>query len=92
VISCPSCGRVEIDLVSIAKEVEKQVVGMRKPLNIAVMGCVVNGPGEALEADYGIAGGKGIGLIYKNGKMIRRVREEELVKALLSEIKEGEET
>ena len=90
VISCPTCGRVEIDLIKTAVEVERRIAKLGKPLRIAVMGCVVNGPGEAQEADYGIAGGKGIGLIYRKGQMVRRVKEEEMVEALFEEIRRGE--
>lgn len=86
VISCPTCGRCEIELVKIAREVNDAVRGIKKPLRVAVMGCAVNGPGEAKNAHLGIAGGKGKGLIFKNGIIIRRVKEGELVKALLEEI------
>ncbi|MBA1333896.1 MAG: (E)-4-hydroxy-3-methylbut-2-enyl-diphosphate synthase (flavodoxin) [Firmicutes bacterium] len=86
VISCPTCGRCEIELVKIAQEVNDAVRGIKKPLKVAVMGCAVNGPGEAKNADLGIAGGKGKGLIFKNGMIIRRVKEGELVSALLEEI------
>jgi (E)-4-hydroxy-3-methylbut-2-enyl-diphosphate synthase len=90
VVSCPTCGRVEIDLIKTALEVEKRIAKVGRPIRISVMGCVVNGPGEAQEADYGIAGGKGIGLIYRKGQMVRRVKEEEMVEALLEEIRKGE--
>lgn len=86
IISCPTCGRTEIDLVNLAKKVERAVSGMDKQITIAVMGCAVNGPGEAREADIGIAGGKGMGLIFKKGKLVKRVSEEKLLDALLSEI------
>ena len=89
-VSCPTCGRCEIDLIPIAEEVERRLRQIRTPLKVAVMGCVVNGPGEAQEADYGIAGGKGIGLIYRKGQIVRRVKEEEMVEALLEEIRKGE--
>jgi (E)-4-hydroxy-3-methylbut-2-enyl-diphosphate synthase len=85
-ISCPTCGRTEIDLIGIAKEVETRLSNVHKNIKIAVMGCAVNGPGEAREADIGIAGGKGEGLIFKKGKIIRKVREEDLVEALMEEI------
>ncbi|HZK42794.1 MAG TPA: flavodoxin-dependent (E)-4-hydroxy-3-methylbut-2-enyl-diphosphate synthase [Syntrophomonadaceae bacterium] len=85
-ISCPTCGRCEIDLINIAKQVDKQLRGIDKPLKIAVMGCVVNGPGEAREADFGIAGGRGQGLIFKKGEIVRKVKEDELVSELLKEI------
>lgn len=85
-ISCPTCGRTQIDLISIANEVERLCRGIDKNLKVAVMGCVVNGPGEAREADVGIAGGKGEGLLFKKGEIIRKVKEHELVSALMEEI------
>ena len=85
-ISCPTCGRTEIDLISIARQVEKECEQIQKNIKVAVMGCVVNGPGEAREADIGIAGGKGEGLLFKKGKIIRKVPEHLLVQALLDEI------
>lgn len=85
-ISCPTCGRTEIDLIGIAEKVEAKVSDLDKNITIAVMGCVVNGPGEAKEADIGIAGGKGVGLIFKKGEIIKRVKEEELVDELINEI------
>lgn len=86
IVSCPTCGRCEIDLLSVAEEVERRVAGMREPLKIAIMGCVVNGPGEAAEADIGIAGGRGLGILFRRGKPVRKVKEEELVEVLLQEI------
>lgn len=86
VISCPTCGRTEIDLIGLAKQVEAYVKDIQKPLKVAVMGCVVNGPGEAKEADYGIAGGDGCGIIFKKGEIVKRVNEGDLLKALLDEI------
>ncbi|MBO8127579.1 MAG: flavodoxin-dependent (E)-4-hydroxy-3-methylbut-2-enyl-diphosphate synthase [Peptococcaceae bacterium] len=85
-ISCPTCGRTAIDVISIAAEVEDKLQNITKPLKVAVMGCVVNGPGEAREADVGIAGGKGVGLVFRKGKPVRRVPEGQLVTALLEEI------
>ncbi|MDD4766010.1 MAG: flavodoxin-dependent (E)-4-hydroxy-3-methylbut-2-enyl-diphosphate synthase [Desulfotomaculaceae bacterium] len=85
-ISCPTCGRTEIDLIKIAGEVEKKLQRVDRPLKIAVMGCVVNGPGEAREADVGIAGGRGFGLIFRKGEVIRKVPEDSLVDELLKEI------
>lgn len=85
-ISCPTCGRTEIDLISLANEVEKKCMDMNKNIKIAVMGCVVNGPGEAREADIGIAGGKGVGLIFKKGEIIKKVPENQLLETLLQEI------
>jgi len=85
-VSCPTCGRCEIDLINIAHEVETRLSNLALPLKIAIMGCVVNGPGEAREADLGIAGGKGYGLIFRKGEIIKKVKEEELVDALLLEV------
>lgn len=85
-VSCPTCGRTEIDLISIANEVEEKCKSIDKNIKVAVMGCVVNGPGEAREADLGIAGGKGVGLVFKKGEIIRKVNEDELVSALMEEI------
>lgn len=82
-ISCPTCGRTQIDLINIAKEVENRLESCNKPIKVAVMGCVVNGPGEAKEADIGIAGGIGEGLIFKKGKIIKKVKEEDLVEELI---------
>lgn len=84
--SCPTCGRTEIDLIAIANEVEKRCQNLKKNIRVAVMGCVVNGPGEAKEADIGIAGGKGVGLIFKKGKILKKVPESQLVEALIDEI------
>lgn len=85
-ISCPTCGRTQIDLISIANEVEKRCASCKKDIKVAVMGCVVNGPGEAREADIGIAGGNGVGILFKKGELIRKVPEESLVDALMDEI------
>ena len=85
-ISCPTCGRTQIDLIRIATEVEAAVSKMDKHIKVAVMGCAVNGPGEAREADVGIAGGDGVGLIFRKGEIIKKVPEEDLVAALLREI------
>ena len=85
-ISCPTCGRTEIDLIGIAKEVEERLDKINKDIKVAVMGCVVNGPGEAREADIGIAGGKGKGIIFRKGEIIKTCKEEELVKELMKEI------
>jgi len=83
IVSCPTCGRTKIDLISLAGEVEKLLADVKKPIKVAVMGCVVNGPGEAREADIGIAGGNGEGLIFHKGQILRKVPE----KMLLSELK-----
>ncbi len=85
-VSCPTCGRTQIDLISIANEVEDKLKDIDKPLKVAVMGCVVNGPGEARDADIGIAGGKGEGLIFRKGEIVRKVKEKEIVSELLKEI------
>lgn len=85
-ISCPTCGRTQIDLISIANEVERRCQGIQKNIKVAVMGCVVNGPGEARDADVGIAGGKGVGLVFRKGEILRKVPEGELVEALMQEI------
>ena len=85
IISCPTCGRTEIDIIALTKKVEKRMQQFRnRNLTIAVMGCVVNGPGEAREADYGIAGGKGEGLIFKKGEIVKKVKENRLVEELVS--------
>lgn len=86
-ISCPTCGRTRIDIIKIAKEIENLLKNNKSNLKVAVMGCVVNGPGEAKEADIGIAGGDGYGVIFKKGKVFKKVEEENLVKELVSEIK-----
>jgi (E)-4-hydroxy-3-methylbut-2-enyl-diphosphate synthase len=86
VIACPTCGRLEVDLFKIAGEIEQATSHIKMPLSLAVMGCAVNGPGEAREADLGVAAGRGNGMIYRQGKAIRRVNEEEIVPALLEEI------
>ena len=86
IVSCPTCGRCEIDIRGLATEVETLLKDIKKPITVAVMGCIVNGPGEAREADVGIAGGKGTGLLFKKGKIVRRLKEKELLKALMEEI------
>ena len=86
-ISCPTCGRTRIDIIKISKEIENLLKNNKSNLKVAVMGCVVNGPGEAKEADIGIAGGDGYGVIFKKGKVFKKVEEENLVKELVSEIK-----
>jgi len=85
-ISCPTCGRTCIDLPTIAAEVEKRLASIERPIHVAVMGCVVNGPGEAREADVGIAGGKGEGLVFRKGEILRKVPEQNLVEELFKEI------
>ncbi|MEG0730505.1 MAG: flavodoxin-dependent (E)-4-hydroxy-3-methylbut-2-enyl-diphosphate synthase, partial [Cetobacterium sp.] len=88
IISCPTCGRTEIDLIGLTKEVEKEFGGLSSKIKIAVMGCVVNGPGEAKEADYGVAGGKGVGVLFKKGKIFKKVNEEDIIEELKKMIKE----
>ena len=85
-ISCPTCGRTRIDLVGLAKQVEEKLRDVHKPIKVAVMGCVVNGPGEAREADIGIAGGDGEGLLFKKGQILRKVPEDQLLTELMKEI------
>ena len=86
VVSCPTCGRTQIDLIGLATKVEKMVADFDLDLKVAVMGCVVNGPGEAREADIGIAGGIGEGLLIKKGEIIKKVKEEELLDTLRQEL------
>ncbi len=85
-VSCPTCGRTRIDLIGTAKKVEEAVKNIDKDITVAVMGCVVNGPGEAREADLGIAGGDGCAMIFKKGKILRKIKEEDIVSELLAEI------
>jgi (E)-4-hydroxy-3-methylbut-2-enyl-diphosphate synthase len=90
VVSCPTCGRCEIDLIGLVEQVESALLTETRPLHLAIMGCVVNGPGEAREADIGIAGGKGHGVLFKGGKVVRKVREDKLVETLLEEVEAHE--
>ena len=90
-ISCPTCGRTQIDLFSLAETVENYVQTMVTPLKVAVMGCVVNGPGEAREADIGVAGGNGVGIIFKKGKIWKKVDEKELMEVFMAELRKMEE-
>ena len=85
-VSCPTCGRTKIDLIGIAKEAEKRLANVNKDITVAIMGCVVNGPGEAGNADIGIAGGDGCGVLFKRGEIISRLNENELLNALCEEI------
>ena len=85
-IACPTCGRLEIDLEAIIAEMEKRLAGRKTPVKVSILGCVVNGPGEAREADLGIAAGKGKGVIFKRGEIVRHVLEHEMVDALMEEI------
>jgi len=86
-ISCPTCGRAEIDVIPLAARVEQRLLSVKTPLKVAVMGCVVNGPGEAQEADVGVAGGKNVGLLFKKGKIIRRLPPEDLEEPLIEEVR-----
>ena len=85
-ISCPTCGRCQVDLIGLAKQVEERIATLRKPLKVAVMGCVVNGPGEAADADIGVACGDGVGIVFSQGKTVRKVDEADIVDALMEEI------
>ncbi|MDD2542153.1 MAG: flavodoxin-dependent (E)-4-hydroxy-3-methylbut-2-enyl-diphosphate synthase [Desulfuromonadaceae bacterium] len=85
-VSCPTCGRCQIDLIRVAEDVERRLQGVDKQITVAVMGCAVNGPGEAREADVGIAGGKGEGLVFRHGEIVRKVPEDKLADALMEEI------
>jgi (E)-4-hydroxy-3-methylbut-2-enyl-diphosphate synthase len=86
-ISCPSCGRAEVDIISLAESVDKNLREISKPIKVAVMGCVVNGPGEAKDADVGIACGKGKGAIFRKGKVVSTVAEKDFLEALMAEVK-----
>jgi len=86
VIACPTCGRVEIDVIRMAAELEKRLGHIKTPLNVSVLGCVVNGIGEGKEADIGIAGGEGVGILFKKGKLLRKVPSEELMETLIQEV------
>ena len=88
IISCPTCGRTQIDLIGLVNRVDEALAGCEKPITVAVMGCVVNGPGEAREADIGIAGGDGCGMLFEKGKLVMKLPYEELLPALLERIKE----
>lgn len=90
IISCPTCGRTNIDLIGTAKKVEELLKDFKKPLTVAVMGCAVNGPGEAREADYGLAGGAGEGVLFKNGEIVKKVSEDKLAEALVELIMQEE--
>lgn len=86
IISCPTCGRTDIDVVAIAEEISERTRSIKQPLTVAIMGCEVNGPGEAADADVGLAGGRGVGLIFREGQVVRKVPEKEMVEALMDEI------
>ncbi len=87
-VTCPSCGRAEVDIISLAESVQKSLCGITKPIKIAVMGCVVNGPGEARDADVGIACGKGRGALFKKGKVVRTIPQEDFLSALMAEVQD----
>ncbi len=89
IVSCPTCGRTQIDLISTAREVEQRLEGCKKNITVAVMGCVVNGPGEAREADFGLAGGRGEAVLFKKGEIVSKVPESDMVEALMKLISEG---
>ena len=86
IIACPTCGRLEVDLFKITNELEEKLRGIKKPVKIALLGCVVNGPGEASEADIGIAAGKGVGILYRKGEVVRRLKEDEIIDAVMEEV------
>lgn len=85
-VSCPTCGRTQVDLIGLAEEVGERLKGCSKPITVAVMGCVVNGPGEASDADVGVACGRGVGMVFRHGEVIRKVPEDQIVDALMEEI------
>ncbi|MBQ5900863.1 MAG: flavodoxin-dependent (E)-4-hydroxy-3-methylbut-2-enyl-diphosphate synthase, partial [Clostridia bacterium] len=87
IVSCPTCGRTKIDLIGLAKSAEEALKDYKKNITVAIMGCVVNGPGEAKEADIGVAGGDGCGILFKKGEIIRKIPEDKLLSELLTEIK-----
>ena len=89
IVSCPTCGRTQIDLISTARRVEELLQGCSKNITVAVMGCIVNGPGEAREADFGLAGGRGEAVLFKKGEIVSKVAEEDMVSALMKLIDEG---
>ncbi len=89
IISCPTCGRTQIDVIGLAQEVERRLSHVTRPFDVAVMGCIVNGPGEAAQADMGIAGGRGRGLLFRKGEIIKKLKEDELADALVSEVEEA---
>ncbi len=86
IIACPTCGRLEVDLFTITKQLEDRLKGIKKPVKIALLGCVVNGPGEASEADIGIAAGKGVAILYRKGEAVRRIKEDEIVETIYEEV------
>ena len=91
IVSCPTCGRCNINLIEIANEVEEKIQDLNKNMTVAIMGCVVNGPGEAREADIGIAGGNGQGILFKKGEIVKKVAGDKLVQTLMEEIENFED-
>ncbi len=91
-ISCPTCGRCTVNIQGIARKLQKRVEGIQKPLTVAVMGCAVNGPGEAREADYGVAGSMGEGILFRKGRVVKKVREDEMLDELIKMIEEAQES
>jgi (E)-4-hydroxy-3-methylbut-2-enyl-diphosphate synthase len=87
-VSCPSCGRAEVDIIKLAEAVEKKLLKINKPIKVAVMGCIVNGPGEARDADIGIACGKGRGVLFKKGKKIKTIEEKDFIRVLMEEVEQ----
>ena len=88
IISCPTCGRLEIDVIKLASQVEQRLSHIKEPLDISVLGCVVNGIGEGKGADIGIAGGRGIGIVFKHGKVMKKIKESGLADLLVEEVEE----
>ncbi|MCL2378172.1 MAG: flavodoxin-dependent (E)-4-hydroxy-3-methylbut-2-enyl-diphosphate synthase [Defluviitaleaceae bacterium] len=88
VIACPTCGRTDIDVINLAAQIEEKLETVEKPITVAVMGCVVNGPGEAREADIGVAGGRGVGVLFKKGEIVRKLAEDEILEAMLEAVEE----
>jgi len=87
IVSCPICGRAEVDMMRIVPEVEKRLAAIRAPLKVALMGCMVNGPGEAREADIGVACGRGVGILFKKGRLVRRIEERRIIPEIIREAK-----
>jgi (E)-4-hydroxy-3-methylbut-2-enyl-diphosphate synthase len=87
IVSCPLCGRAEVDMMKIVPEVEKRLAAIRAPLKVALMGCMVNGPGEAREADIGVACGRGVGILFKKGRLVRRIEERRIIPEIIREVK-----
>ena len=87
VIACPTCGRTDIDVVNLAAQIEERLETIDKPITVAVMGCVVNGPGEAREADIGVSGGRGVGVLFRKGEVVRKMAEDEIIETVLEEVR-----